>query len=64
MPRKPNYQEETMGHIDNPTGRNKRDKSPIRTRNTGSRGGGIKRWDGKPVESRAAFRRRQKTGRG
>ena len=53
-----------MGHIDPATGRNKRDKSPIRTRATGRTGGGIKRWNGKPAESRAAWRRRKKTGRG
>jgi len=52
-----------MGHIDPATGRNKRDKSPVRTRRTGSRGGGVPRQTGKAV-NRAAWRRSKKTGRG
>jgi hypothetical protein len=50
------------GHIDPGTGRNKRDKSPLRTRDTGSRGGGVPRHNGKAVD-RAEWRRSQKTGR-
>lgn len=46
--------------IDPSTGRNKRDKSPNRTRDTGSRGGGVPRRNGKAVD-RAAWRRAQKT---
>jgi hypothetical protein len=49
-------------HIDPSTGRNKRDKSPLRTRDTGSRGGGAPRRNGKAVD-RAEWRRSQKTGR-
>ena len=51
--------------IDPATGRNKRDKSPLRTRATGSRGGGVPRQigTGKAVD-RAARRRSQKTRRG
>jgi hypothetical protein len=48
--------------IDSSTGRNKRDKSPLRTRDTGSRGGGVPRQNGRAVD-RAAWRRSQKTGR-
>jgi len=48
--------------IDRSTGRNKRDKSPLRTRDTGSRGGGAPRRNGKAVD-RAEWRRSQKTGR-
>ena len=49
--------------IDPSTGRNKRDKSPLRTRDTGSRGGGVPRRNGKAT-GRAAWRRSRKTGRG
>lgn len=50
--------------IDPSTGRNKRDKSPLRTRDTGSRGGGVPRQigTGKAV-SRAQWRRDKKTRR-
>ena len=48
--------------IDRSTGRNKRDKSPLRARDTGSRGGGAPRLNGKAVD-RAEWRRSQKTGR-
>jgi hypothetical protein len=58
-------QEETMGHIDPATGRNKRERGKLQKRvNQGSKGGGIRMSAGKPAESRAAWRRRQKTGRG
>lgn len=50
------------GHIDPATGRNKRDKSPLRTRDTGSRGGGVPRQNGKAVD-RAEWRRGKKTGK-
>ena len=51
--------------IDRSTGRNKRDKSPLRTRDTGSRGGGPRRQIGTgKVISRVAWRRSRKTGRG
>ena len=50
-----------MGRIDPATGRNKRDKSPVRTRETGKRGGGAPRQNGKVVD-RLAWRRAQKTG--
>ena len=45
----------TNSHIDRSTGRNKRDKSPVR-------GSGMTRRNGRVVE-RAAQRRAQKTGR-
>lgn len=48
-------------HIDPGTGRNKRDKSPLRTRETGSRGGGVPRRNGRAID-RAAWRRARKTG--
>ena len=43
------------GHIDRSTGRNKRDKSPVR-------GSGMRRQNGKVVD-RAQQRRDQKTGK-
>jgi hypothetical protein len=49
-------------HIDPSSGRNKRDKSPLRTHETGSRGGGVPRRNGRAV-NRAEWRRSQKTGR-
>jgi hypothetical protein len=48
--------------IDPSTGRNKRDKSPLRARDTGSRGGGVPRRNGRAV-NRAEWRRSQRTGR-
>ena len=45
--------------IDRSTGRNKRDKSPLRTREQG-RGGGVPRRNGKAV-GRAEWRRARKT---
>ena len=47
----------TNSHVDPSTGRNKRDKGPVR----GSHGG-PKRHNGKPI-SKAAWRRAQRTGR-
>lgn len=52
-----------MGRIDPATGRNKRDKSPLRTRETGSRGGGAPRQNGKAVD-RKAWRDAEKIRRG
>ena len=49
-------------HIDPATGRNKRDKSPLRTRATGKRGGGVPRANGKAV-NRKAWRDSKVTGR-
>ena len=46
-------------HIDPATGRNRRDKSPLRAREQG-RGGGVPRRNGKAV-GRAEWRRARKT---
>lgn len=48
------------GHIDPATGRNRRDDGPRRTRDGESLGGGIRRQNGRPAESRAEWRRRNK----
>ena len=58
------------GHINTATGRNKREMGGILKRDRRAAGGGSftvcapRRQNGRIVESRAAFRRRQKTGRG
>lgn len=47
------------GHIDRSTGRNRRDKSPVRDTH-----GGPKRWNGKVVpKGRLEHQRDRKTGR-
>ncbi len=55
------------GHINTATGRNKREMGGILkgSRNYAETGwrGGIRRRNGRPAESRAAWRRRIKTGR-
>lgn len=56
------------GHVNTATGRNKREVGGMlrneRNRAKNGRSGAIKRWDGKPAESRAGWRRRNKTRRG
>ena len=59
-----------MGHIDPATGRNKRETGQLAKRQRRWRTGGSftvsapRRQNGRIVESRAAWRRRQRTGRG
>lgn len=50
-----------MGHINPATGRNKREGGPQRVRDGKSKGGGIKRWNGQPVERRVDWQRRVRT---
>lgn len=53
-----------MGHIDPATGRNKRETGKlIKRRDSGSKGGQIRKSGGRPVERRVDQKRRGKTGR-